>query len=95
VLIDGCVYALPDLTASFVRKETVGSEVVLTARIGNGGGNAVGPEVPVSFYNGDPGSGGILLGTARTGSITARSFEVVSLMVPVGGPVDGSPNAMS
>jgi len=84
VLIDGCVYALPDLTASFVRKETVGSDVVLTARIGNGGGNAVGPEVPVSFYNGDPGLGGILLGTARTGSIAARSFEDVSLMVPVG-----------
>ena len=36
VLIDGCVYALPDLTASFVRKQTVGSEVVLTARVGNG-----------------------------------------------------------
>ena len=84
VLIDGCVYALPDLTASFVRKETVGSNVLLTARVGNGGGNAVGPEVPVSFYNGDPGSGGVLLGTARTGSIAARSFEDVSLMVPVG-----------
>jgi hypothetical protein len=83
-LIAGCVYALPDLTASFVRKETVGSDVLLTARIGNGGGNAVGPEVPVSFYNGDPASGGILLGTARTESIAARSFEDVSLMVPVG-----------
>ncbi|MGH9462398.1 MAG: PKD domain-containing protein, partial [Vicinamibacteria bacterium] len=62
----------------------MGSEVVLTARIGNGGGNAVGPEVPVSFYNGDPASGGILLGTAQTGSIAARSFEDVSVMVPVG-----------
>ncbi len=37
-------YALPDLTASFVRKQTLGSEVVLTVRVGNGGGNAVGPE---------------------------------------------------
>ena len=73
VLIDGCVYALPDLTASFVRKETVGSDVVLTGRIGNGGGNAAGPA-----------SGGILLGTSRTESIAGRQFRDVSLIVPVG-----------
>ena len=42
----------------------------------------MGPEVPVSFYNGDPALGGLLLG--RTTSIAARSFEDVSLMVPVG-----------
>ena len=80
VLIDGCVYALPDLTASFVRKETVGSDVVLTARLGNGGGNAAGPEIGVSFYNGDPASGGILLGTTRTESLAGRQFRDVSLI---------------
>ena len=54
VLIDGCVYALPDLTASFVRKETVGSDVLLTARIGTEEAmrrQCGGPEVPVSFLS--------------------------------------------
>ena len=85
LLLTGCAYALPDLTASFVRKSLAGSEVVLTARIGNRGGNPVGASTPVSFYGGDPSAGGTLLGTVlTTRALGTGGFEDVALTVPAG-----------
>ncbi len=84
-LTAGCAYAKPDLTASYVRKAVNATSIVLTARIGNGGGILAGANVPVAFYNGDPASGGILLGTARTSvSLQPGTFEDVTLTLPGG-----------
>jgi hypothetical protein len=69
VPVEGCLAAQPDLTASFARKIVSGGEVTLTVRIGNGGESAVGPTIPVSFYDGDPAAGGVLLLTVTTSSL--------------------------
>jgi hypothetical protein len=53
-----------DLTASYIRVTQYPSSAVLTVRIGNGGEAAAAAGTSVSFYDGDPGAGGTLLGTA-------------------------------
>lgn len=69
MLTVGCVYAKPDLTASYVRKTVGETNIVLTTRIGNGGGILAGSNIPVSFYSGNPTTGGVLLATAYTSNI--------------------------
>ena len=74
----------PDLTASFVQVLKESNEVKITARIGNGGANSVPAGSPVSFYDGNPASGGILLGTvATTVNLQPGQFEDVELALPV------------
>lgn len=59
--------ACVDLTASFLRINShCPDSVEIIARIGNGGALQVAPGVNVSFFNGDPESGGALLGVAET-----------------------------
>ncbi|MGH9463446.1 MAG: FG-GAP-like repeat-containing protein, partial [Vicinamibacteria bacterium] len=84
VPVEGCLAAHPDLTASFARKVVDGTDVHITVRIGNGGGAAVGPQIPVAFYDGDPSAGGVLLTTATVNSLTARGFQDLEVTVPVG-----------
>ncbi len=49
-------------------------------RVGNGGVLHVQPGVNVSFYHGDPGAGGVLLGTVQTtGQIYPGYYEDVTL----------------
>ena len=61
------------------------TEVTITARIGNGGASIVGSGVPVSFYDGEPGAGGILLGTVETAvALSPGEFEDVTLVLPAG-----------
>ena len=84
-LTAGCVYAKPDLTASYVRRTINETGIVLTARIGNGGGILAGANAPVAFYDGDPASGGVLLGTAHTSILLQPGqFEDVTLSLPSG-----------
>lgn len=91
VLTSGCIFAKPDLTASYVRKTIVSGNINLTARIGNGGGVQVNPGVPVSFYFGNPASGGRLLRTVNTTTkLEPGQFEDVSIIVPP----DASPNPL-
>ncbi len=72
----------PDLTASRIRVTPTGSPNTLVARIGNGGSFFVAPGIPVSFYNGNPNAGGVLLGTAFTSiPLNPGDFEDVSLFV--------------
>jgi hypothetical protein len=61
-------YAAPDLTASFIRVDETAcpASAVLTARIGNGGGDMAPAGVPVSFYDGDPDTGAAVIGSAAT-----------------------------
>jgi uncharacterized repeat protein (TIGR01451 family) len=65
---DGDALAAPDLTASRIAVDLAnpGVEVPLTSRIGNGGKIFAPAGVAVAFYNGDPSSGGTLLGTVAT-----------------------------
>jgi hypothetical protein len=75
----------PDLTASFLQCTDIPSASYVIARIGNGGAVQVGAGVDVSFYDGDPSGGGVLLGTAATSSILAPGqFEDVALALPGG-----------
>jgi hypothetical protein len=62
----GCAFPQPDLTASALQITEAASEWELVVRIGNGGARVVGPDVPVSFYDGDPRLGAIRLGTLAT-----------------------------
>ena len=81
--VDGCAFAKPDLTASFLRLDTVGTERRLTVRIGNAGNAVAGAGVPVSFYDGNPLLGGLKLATtALSANLAAGSFEDVELLVP-------------
>ena len=62
--VPGCAFPQPDLTASALRITDTASEWELAVRIGNGGARVVGPDVAVSFYDGDPRLGAAKLGTA-------------------------------
>ncbi|GAF74015.1 unnamed protein product, partial [marine sediment metagenome] len=73
-------FAAPDLSASYVRTETSGSDVTATARMGNGGEVLVAPGLSVAFYDGDPGDGGSLLGTVLTSErLRPGEFEDVAI----------------
>ncbi|UBF28855.1 fibro-slime domain-containing protein [Kovacikia minuta CCNUW1] len=74
---------LPDLVPSYVRIEESSKDTIITARIGNGGAQAVRAGVNVTFYDGNPRNGGTLLGTAQTTTqLDAGTFEDVSLTIP-------------
>ena len=76
--------AFTDLTASYLRIQDLGGTQpsVLTARVGNGGAIAAQSGVSVAFYNGQPGAGGVLLGTTKTASaLTLGTFEDVHLNI--------------
>jgi len=77
VLSDGLSpLSAPDLTASFIQL----APGMMTGRIGNGGAVLVGAGIPVSFYDGDPNGGGVLLGTVATlGPLEPGEFEDVTL----------------
>jgi len=78
-----CAFAKPDLTASFLRLGLDGVERTLTVRIGNGGAALAGPDVPVSFYDGDPALGGLRLGTVHTTRLLSPGeFQDVALALP-------------
>jgi RHS repeat-associated protein len=78
-----CVGLRPDLTASFARVAAAGEELELLARLANPGGAAVGPGVPVAFYDGDPRLGGRLLGVASSAAALGPGrFEDVAVRVP-------------
>ena len=88
---EGSVFDAPDLTACYVRVVQAGDSVLLTARIGNGGAILAGAGIPVSFYEGDPGSGGIVLGTVFTNrALDPGYFEDVSLVLPPGAQTTGT-----
>ena len=66
-----------------LRIATVGVNRQLTVRIGNGGANPAPAGTPVRFYDGDPRTGGVLLGSAATSLyLAAGAFEDVSVLVP-------------
>ncbi len=71
-----------DLTASRVRADRSGypDSVKITARFGNGGTLHIAPGADMSFYDGDPGAGGTLLGTAATTrQLNPGEYEDLSL----------------
>jgi RHS repeat-associated protein len=81
------LFAAPELTASYVRVSQQGTQTTYTARLGNGGSLLVAAGVNLAFYNGDPRTGGVLLGTvASTRRLNPGEYEDLSLTVdgPVG-----------
>jgi RHS repeat-associated protein len=78
-----CLSNLPDFNASYVRTQRDGATVQVTVRIANIGGVVAPANAPVSLYDGDPRSGGLLLGTARTTApISVSGFADVTLSIP-------------
>lgn len=74
--------AVPDLTASYIRINDQGGQTAstLAVRVGNGGGQGVAAGVSIAYYNGQPGSGGVLLGAAKTTTVLASGdYEDVTL----------------
>lgn len=79
------LYDAPDLIPSYVQVSEGGSSFIITARIGNAWVVTVGPGVSVAFYDGDPRSGGTLLGTTKTTTyIDPGTYEDVSFTVTSG-----------
>ena len=71
-----------NLIPSYVQVSEGASDFNITARIGNAGVVTVGQGVTVAFYDGDPKSGGTLLGTAKTTTyIDPGTYEDVSFTV--------------
>jgi PKD repeat protein len=68
VSTDNLTFAAPDLTVGriVVDDTQFPAQVMLTARVGNGGGNIVRGQTPVVFYQGDPAVGGSLIGIIST-----------------------------
>ena len=70
---------LPDLTTSFVRITEESGTVLITARVGNGGAIPVSADTQISFYDGNPASDGVLLGTVNIpGTINPGKFSDVT-----------------
>jgi subtilase family serine protease len=59
-------YSTPNLTASYLRADQAGVTTNLAVRIGNGGAIASPANVAVTFYDGNPASGGTVIGSAAT-----------------------------
>jgi len=75
-------FRAPDLTASRLLFDTTGlpDTIRITARIGNGGSLHVAAGLPVAFYDGDPASGGALIGTLQTTKVlNPGEYEDVTL----------------
>ena len=69
-----------DLTASLLKIINQGASIYeLQIRVGNAGSISSPAGVAVSFYEGDPNAGGILLGTVQTGIINGGEYQDVRL----------------
>lgn len=81
-----------DVTASQLRVDESGcpAAVTLTGRIGNAGSQDIAPGLPVAFFDGDPESGGTLLGVAATTQrLLSGQYEEVSIELAL--PQSGLP----
>ena len=72
--------ATPDLSVSVLRLvNNAGGDFTLSTRVGNAGGAPSPDGVVVSFYEGDPDAGGILLGSVTVQSLLSDSFQDIQL----------------
>ncbi len=73
--------AQPDLSASMLKvvDHGAGQPISLTARIGNGGAAPSGGAIKVEFYDGDPATGGVLLGALDEAALAAGGYRDVRL----------------
>ena len=75
-------FGCTDLSASFLRsgRTSLPVSIDLIGRVGNGGALHVVPGVKVSFYDGDPDAGGLLLGVTQTANrIYPGEYEDVTI----------------
>lgn len=72
---------VPDLSVSLLRiiDNGTGRPRSLSARIGNGGAIPVPSGVKVSFYDGDPAEGGIVLGSVELAALASGTYQDVRL----------------
>jgi subtilase family serine protease len=96
VLTKSNALSTPDVTVSYltVDNSNFPNTVSLSARIGNGGAISLPAGIEITFYDGDPVSGGILIGTANTAKeISSGSYEDVS--ITWNNPVAGAHNVFA
>ena len=86
----GNPYAAPDLTASYIRLNESGlpDSVSVTARVGNGGGDVTPAGARIGFYDGEPESGGTLIGAATTAQSLVPG-EYADVSIPFASPATG------
>ncbi|WP_041245589.1 CARDB domain-containing protein [Geotalea uraniireducens] len=87
----GSPYLAADLSASFVRVDMANypSSVAITTRIGNGGAKAVDAGVKTAFHDGDPATGGTLIGTATT-TRTLNPGDYEDVTITWNAPAEGN-----
>lgn len=76
-------YLASDLSASFVRVDMANYpvSVTITVRVGNGGAKQAAAGIRTAFYDGDPASGGILIGSVlTTKALNFGEFEDITLV---------------
>ncbi|MCU7860671.1 MAG: carboxypeptidase regulatory-like domain-containing protein [Candidatus Thiodiazotropha sp. (ex Lucinoma kastoroae)] len=78
---DPVVTLFPDITASKLQILDNGAAqpAAISVRIGNGGAGDLTREIAIAFYEGDPASGGTLLGTVSLSGLTAGSYQDLTL----------------
>jgi uncharacterized protein YkwD len=80
-----------DLSASLLRLDDIGcpDAVELTVRMGNSGGTGITPGISVAFYDGDPQSGGVLIGTVLS-TMQLEPGQYEDLSITWNGPSSGT-----
>jgi subtilase family serine protease/prenyltransferase beta subunit len=83
VLTESNALDTPDATVSYITVDNADfpTTVNFSARIGNGGAISLPSNVNVSFYDGDPANGGVLIGASATSKdINSGGYEDVSVI---------------
>ena len=81
LLLNESSTAAADPSASYIRitDNGVAAPSVFTVRIGNAGGKTINTGLPISFYQGNPAQGGVLLGTTLTSrALASGEYEDVA-----------------
>lgn len=80
-VLGGGIAGIPDLTAGHLQliDNGVAQAFTLQVRIGNGGAGTSSPNMPITFYAGDPASNGLELGTVMLDSLAPGTYQDVQL----------------
>ncbi len=81
-VLPGKAWSKPDISTSYIVLDQTNypNSVSISARIGNGGAIGLKTGVDVTFYDGDPSQGGLLIGTVHTSRILdPGDYEDISI----------------
>ncbi|VAW64912.1 hypothetical protein MNBD_GAMMA09-805, partial [hydrothermal vent metagenome] len=78
---NGSAASLADISASLLKinANSTNQPANISVRIGNGGELSVGQPVDINFYEGNPATGGILLGTVSINNLASGTYQDIVL----------------